>query len=402
MVKDTTYYDLLGIDIAANEDQIKKAYRKMAIQTHPDKNPNDPDAQAKFQDISKAYKVLSTPKLKERYDQYGIDNGKNDVVMEENPFEMLMAVFGGDSFQEWIGEYSFLKNLIEQTELFSEDDDTEEGENNVHDTQFLKLNNQPEHSKKKSSSQRREKIIELENQRNEKKQQQVEELAKNLEKKILEYQLAVKNNHLEEFDMKLQKEIDENLKVESFGLELIRLIANVYKTKANNFIMSKKTHGFSKIFTNVRDTTKNVKSTFNMLNSAMDAMSAQKELEKLDLDTMDPYKRAKIEYILQGKSMSMMWSLNKFELQGKLKSVCDHLLNDRSFSSKERLLKAKAMIYIADKFNKAQREEGDMDPAILEFEEMVLNAKSIRIRAQKSRTNIHLREVASETTEKVK
>ena len=56
-----------------------------------------------------------------------------------------------------------------------------------------------------------------------------------------------------DFLNKLQKEIDDNLKYESFGLELLQLIASVYKRKAKNFIMSKKTKGLSKIFTGTRE-----------------------------------------------------------------------------------------------------------------------------------------------------
>lgn len=53
MVKDTAYYDLLGIPPTAQEIDIKKAYRKAAIKLHPDKNPDDPEAGAKFQAVSK-------------------------------------------------------------------------------------------------------------------------------------------------------------------------------------------------------------------------------------------------------------------------------------------------------------------------------------------------------------
>lgn len=68
------YYKILGIQSGANEDEIKKAYRKMALKYHPDKN-KDPSAEEKFKEIAEAYDVLSDPKKRAVYDQYG-EEGK--------------------------------------------------------------------------------------------------------------------------------------------------------------------------------------------------------------------------------------------------------------------------------------------------------------------------------------
>lgn len=68
------YYKILGIPSGANEDEIKKAYRKMALKYHPDKN-KEPNAEEKFKEIAEAYDVLSDPKKRSLYDQYG-EEGK--------------------------------------------------------------------------------------------------------------------------------------------------------------------------------------------------------------------------------------------------------------------------------------------------------------------------------------
>lgn len=72
------YYKILGISKGANEDDIKKAYRKMALKFHPDKNKS-PDAEAKFKDIAEAYDVLSDKKKRDIYDQYGEEGLKGGI-----------------------------------------------------------------------------------------------------------------------------------------------------------------------------------------------------------------------------------------------------------------------------------------------------------------------------------
>jgi DnaJ-class molecular chaperone len=62
-------YNQLGVQSNAAYDEIKKAYRKLAIQLHPDKNINDPNASQKFQSLGEAYQVLSNPQLRAAYDR---------------------------------------------------------------------------------------------------------------------------------------------------------------------------------------------------------------------------------------------------------------------------------------------------------------------------------------------
>lgn len=71
MVAKRDYYEVLGVSKNASDDEIKKAYRKLAIKYHPDKNPGDKEAEAKFKEINEAHDVLSDKQKRARYDQFG-------------------------------------------------------------------------------------------------------------------------------------------------------------------------------------------------------------------------------------------------------------------------------------------------------------------------------------------
>jgi len=107
------YYEVLGVDKNASEDEIKKAYKKLAIKYHPDRNPGDKEAENKFKEAAEAYSVLSDKDKRARYDQFGPEGvdgmggaggfGAGGFSMDDI-FSMFGDIFGGHGFGSALAE----------------------------------------------------------------------------------------------------------------------------------------------------------------------------------------------------------------------------------------------------------------------------------------------------------
>ncbi|MCK7507279.1 MAG: DnaJ domain-containing protein [Desulfobacterales bacterium] len=96
------YYEILGVGKTASDEELKKNYRKIAMQCHPDKNPGDKQAEEKFKEAAEAYEVLSDRQKREIYDQYGHAGLSNTGFQGFSGFDDVFSNFG-DIFEDVFG-----------------------------------------------------------------------------------------------------------------------------------------------------------------------------------------------------------------------------------------------------------------------------------------------------------
>ena len=469
MVVDTIYYDALGVKPTASELEIKKAYRKLAITTHPDKNPGDESAHARFQSIGEAYQVLSNPQLRSNYDKFGKEQAMPGGGFED-PAEFFSMIFGGEAFVDLIGEISLMKDLTKTMDItmrqMEEEEAAETAKTKVDEEGLpegkVKLEGMadedtkidpnsgsmpvpptprvvpptpgvvpptplvPEHSSARSTSpyssaselkpptadsastaspypssgastlnsgastprrqygqqalmdrseedarmdaagltpeekelrkkekrkglskEQREELAAYEAERRRIREERVDTLAKKLLDRISIWTETDKGNDVTRaFQEKTRLEV-ENLKMESFGLEILHSVGSTYLQKATSFLKSQKFLGISGFFSRLKDKGTLAKETWATISTAIDAQMTMEEMAKMEEKGGEDWtdeKKAEYEKRVTGKILAAAWKGSRYEIQGVLRDVCDKVLNDKNVKMEKRIERAHALV----------------------------------------------------------
>jgi curved DNA-binding protein CbpA len=472
MVADTAYYDVLGVQPTASELEIKKAYRKLAIVHHPDKNPNDPTAHEKFQEIGEAYQVLSDKDLRVAYDKFGKDHAKPQEGFAD-PAEFFSSIFGGDAFTDWIGEISLMKDLTATMDITMNEQEEAEaaaaaaaaaGEGPAataaDDEEFPGTKAAMNESKKEAEAQQhaagpsaappppyaagppppaviveeektpqqpagtaagtsekpplpprtpspspshgshsrhqiplrpalmdrasdeaagtsgpetedslrakerkkggltkeqRDQLAAYDEERSRVRKERVDTLTRKLVDRVSVWTETDRHEAVTRaFQEKIRLET-ENMKMESFGLDILHAIGTTYVSKASALLRSQKFLGIGGFFSRIKDKGTLVKETWGTISSAIDAQQTIEEMARMEKEGGDDWsdeRKAEYERRVTGKILTAAWRGSKFEIQSVLREVCDQALYDKKVPLSKRLQRAEALMIIGDIFIK--------------------------------------------------
>jgi hypothetical protein len=231
----------------------------------------------------------------------------------------------------------------------------------AHEDSELDLSEEALRNKEKKkgglTKEQRDQLAAFERERARVRQERVDTLAAKLIDRISVWTETDKGPDVTKaFQEKTRLEV-ENLKMESFGIDILHAIGQTYVSKASTLLRSQKFLGIGGFFSRLRDKGTLVKDTWNTISSAIDAQQTMEDMAKMEEKGGEEWtdeKRVEYERRVTGKILTAAWRGSKFEIQSVLREVCDSVLYDKKVPLAKRLERAQALVLIGDIFNKVR------------------------------------------------
>ncbi|KAG8913620.1 hypothetical protein FRC00_001985 [Tulasnella sp. 408] len=374
---ETGYYDILEVKVDATTEEIKKAYRRMALLHHPDKHPGDPMAEERvskgssftptagklicafiilqFKNIAVAYQVLSDPERRKKYNEFGAKESGSDAGYVD-PEEVFSAIFGGDRFVPIIGEISLgkeMKEALQQAEEAEEEEasaTTIEGSTPVQRDSKGKPILSPEQKAKKLE---KEKKIAAEKARL--REERVKKLVENLDRKLSIYVESVTGAPTDAEVAKSWREIcrleAEELKTESYGVDLLHAIGFVYTAKSRHYLASYSTPwGVGGWLHNVQGKYHVISETVSTVRSALELKRVFDELAAAEKTGISPEEKRRLEEQAAEKGLQALFKGAKLEIDSVLRETCDRILGDERVPKDKVIARATALGMLGDAY----------------------------------------------------
>lgn len=355
-VADTSFYDILEVKPNATAAEIKKNYYKVALKLHPDKNQNDPEASVRFQKLAQAYQVLSDPKLREKYDQNGVEAISDQALPNIDAGLFFSMLFGAEQFEKYIGKLwmamqtdHFTKDLQKDFERHQQGQDAPPGRDVI--------GNSIEREMRWGSEKKDQQI---------KRQQFVREVtcAAQLVSRLDRW---VMGRNPDGWTTGVLQETAELAQV-SFGGRLLRTIGWVYECSAEQFLLS--CWGNFTVDGQIqswKDGTHSTEVKFKAMSSVAKSAIAVKEMTDAAGSGMADEDQAKRDAAarqalttLEGSLpvfLQAIWDISQMDIESTLYKVCDRALKDISVPWQIRYRRALALKRLGQIFRDAGQVE---------------------------------------------
>ncbi|KAB5589280.1 J domain-containing protein C3E7,11c [Ceratobasidium theobromae] len=358
---ETAYYEILGVEVTATSDDIKKAYRRLAIKHHPDKNRDDPSAEETFKQISIAYQVLSDPELRKKYNEFGPKEGTPDAGFVD-PEEIFSAIFGGERFVPIIGHISLGKDMKDA--LQNEESDNEEPttpvQRDAKGREVISPEERARREEKRRRKEEREKQVEVQKQKVRK--ERVSMLVTELARKLSIYTESATGHPQQDADVadswRQICEIEANeLKSESYGVELLHAIGFVYVSKSKHYLATNQTFmGMGGWLHNIQGKYHVFSETVSTVRSALELKQVFDQIAEAEKAGLSPEEKKKLEDQAAEKGLRALFKGAKLEVESVLRETCDLVLSDPSLQSSKLHLRAVALQILGEAYLSVKKE----------------------------------------------